>query len=103
MKILDFTIKLVRLQMQYVRGLHNLVRHDMNERVVKDPQAVYNKTRVPGDFTGCPVSAAMKRELDSHVKRSCPFSKLSKRDLADNTVEDVSISAAFRHLHPQQA
>ena len=73
-----------------MRGLHNLVRRDINDRAARDPEAVRNQTRLDGVWNGCPVSAAMQSDLDKHVQGACPFRSQGRRDLGDNTVGEVS-------------
>lgn len=77
-------------QLSRVRGLHRLVRRDMNERA--DQDGVRNRTRLGGTFSGCPASAAIRRDLDEMVKSACPF-KNQKRSPAgvDNFIDTVSV------------
>ncbi|XP_034245417.1 uncharacterized protein LOC117647643 isoform X2 [Thrips palmi] len=72
-------------QMKRVRGLHRMVRLDMNER--PDQEGVRNRTRLGGNFSGCPASAAVRRDLDEVASSACPFRKRSP-SAVDNTIDN---------------
>lgn len=73
-------------QLKRVRGLHQLVRRDMNER--QDQDDVRNRTRLGGTFSGCPVSAAIRRDLDKVASTACPNRRRSPNaEDKDNTID----------------
>ncbi|KAJ1522147.1 hypothetical protein ONE63_002458 [Megalurothrips usitatus] len=57
-------------QLKHVRWMHNLVRLDMNDN--KHPEEVREKMRLAGNFTGCPVSAGLRRDLDRPLAARAP-------------------------------
>lgn len=73
-------------QLQRVRWLHSLVRREMSER--RDQDAVRNRTRLDGDFSGCRVSAMLRRDLGAVARSACPFAPPVVDD-NDNDLDSV--------------
>ncbi|XP_052121709.1 uncharacterized protein LOC113208219 isoform X2 [Frankliniella occidentalis] len=77
-------------QLKRVRSLHSLVRKDMADR----PQdEVRNKTRIAGSFKGCPMSAALRRDLGRQASTACPR-RTAKQDADNDIGEDTGVPGA---------